>query len=165
MERSKRGGDGSPGTVTPGCRRPHRIILLVLLVVGASWALAGPTIAGHCGPTSDKDHLPDGSCGYWVSPVSPSPTAPPSPQPVTVENVPTVKVRPDPGSDSIPVTVENWPTPEPAPTTDGWNSSDRQTLQTIMETQLRLTRSLIFGLAVVLFALGGLLVLTLRRVR
>jgi hypothetical protein len=126
------------------------------------WLLGGTARADHC--TGDQSHLSDDSCGYFVQESSPSPTASPSPIPVSVENVPTVKVKPEPDADPITVEVTNWPTPEPMPSpgTDGWNDSDREQLALLVEGQTRIARSLVFAMGLTLFALAGLLVMSLR---
>lgn len=138
---------------------------LVLVVAGAVlWALNGMAIAGHCG-ASDKDHLADGSCGYFVEPVSSPAPATPSPlatTPVSVENEPTVKIKQPAGDGPLRVTVENPASPAPG---DGWRQEDRETLRAIAATTDGLAKSVIFASGLALFALAGILVSTLPRVR
>lgn len=146
----------------------RRCALVLLLVVGVTpWVLSGVARADHCGAT-DKDHLADDSCGYFVEPVSspsPSSTVEPSPIPVTVENEPTVKIKQPQGDDPLRVTVENQVQPSPAASGDGWQEEDRELLRVIVWRLEHFTKAVVFAMALGLFALAGIVVLSLPRIR
>ncbi|MQB01779.1 MAG: hypothetical protein GEU78_16110 [Actinobacteria bacterium] len=139
-----------------------RVLGVVLLVGVLSALFAGGALADHC--TGDKDHLGDGSCGYVVQPVqpSPSPGTTPIPWPVNVENVPTVEIKPKDGADPIPVEITNPPETDP---TSGWNSSDREMLASLLDQVQHTRLMLVLVGALSLFALGLVVVFLVPRVR
>lgn len=135
------------------------------------FALYGVASASHCRPTgstAEKDHLADGSCGYFVEPVSsPSPSSTPSPQPTgtpTPTPIPQVRVRNDGGHD-LHVTVDNFPTPDPGASSQGWTAEDRAMLRTITEQQFTTHNVLVWAFGLVLVCLGYLTVMVFRSLR
>lgn len=142
----------------------RRGVTVVILALGLS-AGGGVALADHCGP-ADKDHLGDsaGSCGYVVQPVQPSPQPgiTPTPWPVSVENVPTIKVRPEAGADPIPVEITNPATTDP---TIGWTTSDREMLADLLVEVQNLRLMLVWVGGLVLFVLGLVAVFVIPRGR
>jgi hypothetical protein len=127
--------------------------------------------AGHCpsGATvtgTPKDHLPDGSCGFFVLPVSsPSPSSTPTPAPtlpVRVENRPDVRVVQPETDPPFVVKVSNF-RQFASTETEGWNDYDRDVLEAMQAdlAAMRVNVTLGFGLAL-LFA-GATLIVSLRR--
>jgi len=139
-----------------------RAVLISLVALVAVWLINGVAEAGHC--TGDKDHLQDGSCGYYTeeSATTPEPSPSPTPTlPVTIENEPRVKVTQPSEDDPLRVQVSNWPEAPELPS-DGWSSADSVTLIALAEEHKQTQRIMIFGLALLIFLLAGSLVLTLR---
>ncbi len=141
------------------------VFWVIVLAAAVSVTLTSPARAAHC--SSDKDHLVDGSCGYFVEPVSsPSPSSTPTPQPTGTPEptpIPQVRVRND-GGEQLHVTVDNFPTADPGAGSQGWTAEDRETLQRGVDGLEQLYRSVVLIGGLSLLALGIVCVHTKPRV-
>jgi hypothetical protein len=151
-----------------------------LSLVVLSLVLAGTAQAAHCPPVGDKDHLPNGQCGYFVD-VSPppSPSSSPSPTPtptsdVRVINEPTVNIQQPPadqplrtriiqddGTPSYRVEITNWR--QVSASQGGLSEQDSENLERLATDVMELHKVTVIGFAVAVFALLALIPLGLRR--